>query len=272
MYRALSLSGKREKSLACISSPYAARAFGASNEESPMLSERPLRMLCCLLLVLSVPFAGACKKKEQEQRKAFIAFLETDVIAATGTDRLWMNDDIRKKVGEYGRHFDVIAMYAKELSDINARLAGEKTRIAAQGSIPMDKLGSERPRIEQIVAAFTRSAQHVDAVKAKADAARAALKQPEDLRTAFDRAYEKEVNGYAAASQALYAVQKDFYAEALRMGALIEKHKDKIHFKNKTVTIGEQTLLYEYNTLQKSLQEKFQKMQAALTSGNAMMR
>ena len=227
-----------------------------------------------MLLVLCVPFAGACRKNEQEQRKAFIEFLETDVIAATGTDRVRMSDDIRKKVGEYGRHFDVIATYAKELSDINARLTGEKTRIAAHGSVPMEKLGSERARIEQIVAAFSRSAQHVDAVKAKADAARAALKlkQPEDLRAAFDRAYEKEVSGYAEASQALYAVQKDFYAEALRMGAFIEKHRDKIHFRNKTVTIDEQALLHAYNTLQKSLQEKSQKMQAALASGKTMTR
>jgi chaperonin cofactor prefoldin len=193
-------------------------------------------------------------------------------MAATGTDRVWMSGEIRKKVGEYGRHFDVIATYAKELSDINARLTGEQTRIAAHGVVPMDKLGSERARIEQLVAAFSRSAQHIDAVTIKADAVKAALKQPEDVRMAFDRAYAKEVSGYAAASQALYAVQKDFYAEALRMSVFIEKNRDKIHFKNRTVTIDEQTLLYEYNTLQKSLQEKFQKMQAALASGKAMPR
>ena len=231
-----------------------------------------LRVLCCMLLVLCAPFAGACRKKEQEQRKAFIEFLEKDLIAATGMDRIRMSDEVRKKVGEYGRHFDVIATYSKELGDINARLAGEKIRIAAHGSVPMDKLASERARIEQIVAALSRSAQHFDAVKAKADSARAALKQPEDLRAAFDRAYEKEVSGYAAASQALYAAQKNFYLEALRMGGFIEKHRDKIQFRNKTVTIEEQALLHEYNALQKSLQEKLQIMQAALASGKAMAR
>ena len=236
------------------------------------LSWRSLRVLCCMLLVLCAPFAGACKKKEQEQRKAFIAFLETYLIAATGADRVRMSEDMRKKVGEYGRHFDVIALYSKELGDINARLTGEKTRIAAHGSIPMDKLAGERARIEQMVAAISRSAQHMDAVKSKADAAKAALAQPEDLRAAFDRAYEKEVSGYAAASQALYAAQKDFYVEALRIGAFIEKHRDKIQFKNKTVTIDEPALLHEYNILQKTLQEKFQKMQATLASGKPMAR
>ena len=237
-----------------------------------MLSERPLRMLCFMLLILSAPFTGSCKKKEQEQRKVFIEFLRSDITAATGMGGVRMSEAVRKNIGEYGRHFDVIAAYSKELSDINMRLASEKTRIAAYGAVPMDQLGSERARIEQIVAAFSRSAQLMDTVKAKADAARAALVQPDDLRAAFDSVYEKEVSGYAAASQALYAAQKDFYVEALRMGAFIEKHRNAIQFKNRTVTIDEPSLLHEYNTLQKSLQEKFHTMQAALASGKAMAR
>ena len=230
-----------------------------------------LRMPCCMLLVLCALFTGACRKQEQEQRKAFIEFLETEVMAA-GTDGVQMSDAVRKKVGSYSRHFDVIATYSKELGDINARLTGEKTRIAAYGPVSMDKLRSERARIEQLVAAFSRTSQQIDAVKTKADAAKAALKQPEDVQAAFNRAYAKEVSEYAAASQALYAVQKDFYAEALRMSVFLENHKDKIQFKNKTVTIDEQTFLNEYNILQKSLQEKFQKMQAALAAGRPRMR
>jgi len=264
MYVYRSFRGSVEQSLI--------RETGAGDEEILMLSQRFLRILCLMLVVLCASFASACRQKEQEERKAFIAFLETDVIAAAGTDRARMSDAVRKKVGEYGRHFDVIAVHSKELRDINARLTGEKTRIAAHGSVPMDKLGSERARIELIVAAFSRSMQHIDAAKARADAARAALKQPEDLRAAFDRAYEKEVSGYAAASQALYAAQKDFYVEALRMGAFIEKNRDKIQFRNKTVTIDEQALLHEYNALQKALQDKFQKMQAASASGKSMAR
>ena len=231
-----------------------------------------LRLLCLVLLVLCVPFAGACRKNEQAQRKAFIDFLETEVLAAAGTDRVRMSDEVRKNVGDYGRHFDVIATYAGALDDINARLAGEKTRIAAHGPVAMDKLGSERARIEQIVAAFSRSAQHVGTIRAKADAARAALKQPEDVQAVFDKAYAKEVGGYAAAIQALYAVQKDFYVEALRMAAFLEKHREKIHFRNKTVIIDEHALLQEYNALQKSLQEKSQIMQAALASGRPVAR
>jgi hypothetical protein len=234
-----------------------------------MLTVRSLRMLCLVLLVLCAPFAGACRK-EQEQRKAFIEFLETQVMAAELVDKVHMSDEIRAKVGNYGRHFDVIATYSKELRDINAWLAGEKMRIAARGPVPMDRLGSEQARVEQLVAAFSRSVQHIDAIKVKADAARAALKQPEDLQAAFDRVYEKNVSGYAAANQLVYAVQKDFYAEALRMGAFLEKHRDRIHFRNKTVTIDEQSLVLEYNILQKSLQEKSQKMQALLTSGRIM--
>jgi hypothetical protein len=234
------------------------------------LSERHMRILCLALLVLCVSFASACRKQEMEQRRAFIEFLETDVLAATEMHGVQMSEAMRKKVGTYGRHFDVIATYARELSDINARLAGEKTRIAALGPVPMDRLGSERVRIEQIVAACSRSVQHIEAVKAKADAARAALKQPEDVQAAFNRAYAKEVSEYAAASQILCAVQRDFYAEALRMGVFLEKHKEKIQFKNKSVTIDELALLHEYNVMQKALEEKSQKMQAALTNGNGM--
>ena len=236
-----------------------------------ILPECPLRMLCLMLLALCVPFADGCRKDEQEQRNAFIEFLERDS-TAVGTDRIQMSDEVRNKIGKYGSHFDLIVTYSKELSDINARLAEEKTRIAARGAVPMNKLGSERSRIEQIVAALSRSAQHVEAVKAKADAARAALKQPEDVQAAFGRVYEREVSGYAAASRDLYAVQKDFYAEALRMGTFIEKHKDKIQFKNKTVTIDDQSILNEYNVLQKILWEKSQKMQAVLASGRPAAR
>ena len=231
-----------------------------------------LRMLCLALLVLSLSFAGGCKKEDQAQRKAFIEFLEKEAMAAPGVDSVRMSDEVRKKVGKYGSHFDLITAYAKELSDVNTRLAGEKARIAAPGAILMDRLGSEGARIEQLVAALSRSAQHVDALKAKADAAKAALKQSEDVQAAFDKVYARDISGYAAASQELYAVQKDFYAEASRMGAFIERHKDKIQFKNKTVVIDEQALLQEYNALQKSLWEKAQKMQAASASGGPMAR
>ena len=230
----------------------------------------PLRRLCLTLLVLCALFTGACRK--QEQSKAFIDFLETRVIAAVGTDRVRMSDATRKKVGNYGKHFDVIATHAKELDDINARLTGEKMRIAAHGPVPMDKLGSERVRIEQLVAVFSRSAQQVDVVKARADAAKTALKQPEDVRAVFDKAYEKEVSGYAAALQELYVVQKVFYAEVARMGMFFEKHREKIQIKNKTVTIDEQALVTEYNVLQLSLQEKAGKMRAALASGRSLAR
>ena len=234
-----------------------------------MLSERALRILCLALLVLSACFAGGCRKQEQEQRKAFIEFLETNVLAA-GVNGIQMSDETRKKVGIYGRHFDVIALYAREVSDINARLAGEQTRIAAHGPVSMDRLGSERARIEQLVIVFSRSAHHLEAVRAKADAAKAALKQPEDLQAVFNEAYAKVVGGYAAASHLLWTVQRDFYAEALRMGVFLERHKEKIQFRNKTVTIDEQALLAEYNALQKSLEEKSQKMQAALSSDKTM--
>jgi len=232
-----------------------------------MLPEGLRRILCLALAALCALFAGACRNAEQDQRKAFIDFLETHVVMAAGTDIVQMSDAIRKKVGNYSRHFDVIATCSKELRDIDMRLAGEKLRIAAPGPVPMDKLGSERARIEQLVAALSRSAQHADAAKAKADAAKTALKQPEDVQAVFDKAYEKEVSGYANASLFLYTVQKDFYAEALRMGVFLEKHRDKIHFKNKTVIIDEQALLQEYNALQSALQEKAQKMQSALAAG-----
>ena len=233
---------------------------------------RASQLLCLMLLVLCALFMGACGRQEQEQRKAFIEFLKTNVIAAAGTDRIWMSDAARKKVGNYGRHFDVIVLYSKELGDINARLAGEKTRIAAQGSVPVDRLGSERARIEQLVAAFSRSAQQVDAVNARADAAKAALKQPEDVRAAFDKAYEKEVSGYAVSLQNLYAAQKDFYAEAARMSMFFEKHREKIQIRNTTVIIDEQALVAEYNALQSALQEKARKRQDALASGRSLAR
>ena len=236
-----------------------------------ILSERAMRLLCLVLLALCVSFAGACRKSEKEQRKAFIEFLETNVLAADANG-LQMSDETRKKVGSYGRHFDVIVMYAREVGDINARLAGEQARIAASGPVPMDKLGGERKRIEQLVVLLSRSIQHLETARKKADAAKAALKQPEDVQEVFNRAYAKEVGGYAAASQSLWAAQRDFYAEALRMGVFLERHKEKIQFRNKTVTIDEQALLLEYNALQKSLEEKSQKMQATLVSDQIVAR
>jgi hypothetical protein len=236
-----------------------------------MMPAPRVHILCLMLLVLCAPFAGACGRQEQEQRKAFIEFLEKDVMAA-GADRVRMSDATRKKIGNYLRHFDVIAAYSKDLGDINARLAGEKTRIAALGPVPMDKIGSERARIERLAAALFRSAQQVEAVKTRADAARAALKQPEDVRAAFDKAYEKEVGGYAAALRDLYAVQQDFYDEAARMGMFFEKHGEKIQIRNNAVTIDEQALAAEYNALQSALQEKSRKMQDALAPGRSPAR
>jgi hypothetical protein len=163
---------------------------------------------------------------EPAQRKAFISFLQTRILDKPGLHVPHLTPDEERSFGDYAKHYAIITHFNDGL---DKSVAKPMTEAINRGAIhSLDEIVT---RHTDFVAARDGIAQLRGAIEkqlATADAAHAALKQPDDLKPVFDKAYERDVTIPAKAfadispdlSQALTAIV-DF-------GDFITQHKDKV--------------------------------------------
>jgi hypothetical protein len=177
-----------------------------------------------LLALLALLVAGC--NDEPAQRKAFIEFLQTRILDKPGLHVPHLTPDEEKSFGDYARQYAIITDFNDGLDKSVAKPMTEAINRGAVHSL--DEVVTRRV---DFVAARDGIAQlrgAIDKQLAAADAAHAALKQPDDLKPVFDKAFERDVTIPAKAfadispdlSQALTAI--------VDLGDFIVQHKDKV--------------------------------------------
>jgi hypothetical protein len=151
----------------------------AFNRRGAGLGLAALALIACSMLL------AACGDSEPEQRKAFMAFLQTRIVDRPGLHVPVANDEDIKSFGPYAAHYKVITDFVgdiglmamnKTMNDALPQLRSFQDLIDKRAAV---KLGGERLR-ETIKVA--------DAKLAETEKAHAALKQPDDLKVVYDAA------------------------------------------------------------------------------------
>lgn len=202
--------------------------------------------------VLALGIAGC--SAEPKERAAFIAFLQTRIVDKPGVHVPRLTPEEEKSFGDYSKHFAVITDYNKSMD--------------AKVQQPLrDMMGKNMPntmadlmeRRADVVALHKTSAQLravIDAEQAAAGTKRAALKQPEDLKPVYDKAYARTVSDPGNSFKEFLVVMEGMLTSAEKMADFLAAHKDQVKFSGITAQIDDQKVLDDANVLMKELGAK----------------
>jgi hypothetical protein len=227
-----------------------------------------------ICIVLAAVLAGfSWGNSEADQRKAFVAFLQ-DINSRAGGHVLVPNANDEKAFGPYLQHYAIILDFNKDMS------------VSVQDFMAqMIKFGfgpNPNPRtIEQLAAApadltvlkgiLDKMEQGLETRLAKANADRAALKQPDDLKAVYDKTFDR----LAAAP----AVAFENYAKALDSGidaaialvTYINAHRTKLIVSGMQIQAKDQRSLDELQPLMKAYQDAGERVVAAQRQSDRVM-
>lgn len=216
-----------------------------------------------------VAFCLAGCNNEPAQRKAFIEFLQTRIIDKPGLHVPHLTPEEEKSFGDYAKQYAII-------TDFNDGLDKEVTKpmTEAINRGAVRSLDEVVTRHDDFVAARDGIAQLRDALDkelAKADAAHAALKQPDDLKPVFDKAYERDVTIPAKAFEDIFPDLSQALAAIVDLGDFIREHKDKVSINGSVLQTSDPALQPQLQALVDALIAKHEAIAKAQEHLRAVM-
>ncbi len=149
------------------------------------------RWLLPVLVILAALQLAACGDSEAEQRKAFIAFLQSAQSQQDGTLPT-LTEEQKKTFGHFANDYAILTTFSQQF---NQAVSGSLTPMLGQISrirVPKDYL-TQRDGLRQSIGAMNLLSQHVQAAKVQADNAHRTLKQPEEVQIPYERLYARTV-------------------------------------------------------------------------------
>lgn len=220
---------------------------------------RPLAFLGILLcLALS-----ACGDQEPSQRKEFIEFLQTRILDKPGAHVPQLSGNQKDAFGPYVKDYAIITDFAAGPTGEPGNLQQRFSAIMAKGSIrSMSDLASRREDLVAVQNLIGELGGAIDQALAKANDAKAQLKQPEDLKAVFDKAYERDVTNVASSVKQMLPPVQDMIAAALQLSDFIASHKDKLEVTGMMITAKDQKTLASLQPLLNDFNAKGQAVMA----------
>lgn len=203
--------------------------------------------------LLALVLAGC--NDEPAERKAFITFLQTRIIDKPGLHVPHLMPEDEKSFGDYAKQYAIITDFNDGLDKSVAKPMAEAINRGAIRSLDdvvtrHADFVAARDGIEQLRGTL-------DKQLAAADAAHAALKQPDDLKPVFDKAYERDVTVPAKTFADIFPDLSQALTAVVDLGDFIGQHKDKVTINGPTI-----------ETTDRSLQPQLQALLDALTAKN----
>lgn len=222
-----------------------------------------------LVLVAALPLLlAACGDKEPEQRAAFTQFLQTRIVDKPGVRVPALTDDEKKSIGEYASHYAVITDFNTDMEASVKPLTGimQKGALRSLGDIV-----ARRDDLRTVQTTLNDMAEALKAQQAKADAAHAQLKQADDLKAVYDKAYEKTVSLPADTFRDVLPQLNATFDSALKIADYVEAHKSQIEISGAIVKVSDPAVQAELNQLLQDLNAQAKNVQQAHTRMQALM-
>lgn len=222
-----------------------------------------------LLLALALPLVlAACGSKEPEQRAAFTQFLQTRIVDKPGVRVPKLTEEEKKSFGDYAAQYAVITDFNAAM-DASVKPMGNLMQKGAVRSL--NDVIARRDDIKTVQTALKDMSEALAKEQAKADAARAQLKQPDDLKAVYDKAYAKTVTVPAETFREVLPQISGTLDSSLKLAEYVEAHKAQIDLSGPMPKVQDPTVLAELNKLLQELSAQAQKVQQAQTRLQAVM-
>jgi hypothetical protein len=216
------------------------------------------------LFALTAALVG-CGDSEADQRNAFIKFLD-DINQRVGVHFLVPTQEDRVAFGDYRRHYTVILDFNKDMQVISN---GYKEGLIKIGIGPnnrqqtLEQMVARRQDFPRLKEATVKTMQAYESRLAKVNAERGALQQPDDLKAAYNKAFDKLV---AAPTQAMITADKallDMLDCSVRLAEYINEHRTQVTVSGSQIRANDANTLAEINALIKAHQEAQKRFQDA---------
>lgn len=222
-----------------------------------MLPTVPRRALFAICLCLALP---GCGDDEASQRKAFIAFLQTRILDKPGIHVAQPSAEEQKSWGDYAKHYAIITGFNRTLSE----RVSKPLQVAVQrGAVKsLQDLLDRRAELQAAGQGIGELAAELDRQFTSAQAARAGLIQPPDLKTVYDAAYERDVAGPARGFGEALPLALDAVAKSLALADLLAQNRARIKLDGALVQVADPGLQKEVQLRITAMNEAAQRVQA----------
>jgi len=211
----------------------------------------------CAALVLA-----GCGDKEPEQRKAFISFLQEGIVNTAPNTTPIITDKDKEAFGPYAAHYEIMSNFYQSMMDANKDF--EKVT-KAQGALSnMQQLQNNWQQLAPMRAELSKLGETFANERKKADDARAGLKQPDDLKEVYDKAYNKMVTVPAKGFSVMLPALQNLLGETENVGRFLSDNKDKIKVLGAAIQVQDQELLTKWKEMQTHYVTAVQALLAAM--------
>ena len=226
------------------------------------LIRHPLLRLLALVWVAAALLA-ACSAEPQE-RKAFITLLQTRILDKTnGTYPILTKED-KKQLGEtYSQQYAVIEDFNQSLNNSVSKPAQDLIRKSSFTTV--GDIINRRGDLNTLQEALKNLQTALDEQLAKADAAHAAMKQPDDLKAVYDQAYAKSVTTPATAFKSTFPALDAMFSSVNKLADFVEANKAKVKISGMMLEVNDPKLHQQLNQLLNDVNAKGRDLNAAQT-------
>ena len=181
-----------------------------------------------LVFVVIAATATACFDSEPKQRKAFITFLQTRVIDRPGVRIPKPSDDEVKSLGPYIKHFDVITGFT---GDPALTAMADKLRSGLPNLNNIQNVIDSRQTLRKTSAEMGDLMRVMNDKYAAAQKERDALKQPDDLKLVYDKAFDKTVTAPVIAFRESVPLAQAILEAAAKLADYVASNGDKVRMR-----------------------------------------
>ena len=217
-----------------------------------------LSIVLCLLLT-------ACFSKEPEQRKAYMEFLQTHLVDNSDKSSLTILTPRQQEAfGPYGESFLIIKTF---FLGMNER-TGVGRNAAGKPKLPdLAQLVDDPGSIEAFTQYYTKRFDETGVLVQAADAAKAKLQLPDDLKAVFDKAYDRYVSKRGRDWESLRPLWEAMNDQTRKVATFVREHRSKIQISGNGMLTNDQAILTQMQELLKDLHAK---QNAFLKAANAL--
>ena len=187
-------------------------------------------------LMLIAGGLAACGNSEADQRKAFIQFLQTRIVDAPGIGIPRPTAEEKTAFGPYAAHYNVILNFADSADPAGAykKFSFNLPRMDTAQNM-LAQRAENRLAGGRIEAALKNCYDRA----AEAQAARASLKQPDDLKSVYDAAFDKVITKPVQALRSIAPIAQKMAKAAADIGDYLYIHPDKVRASGNDLRIAD---------------------------------
>ncbi|POE01039.1 hypothetical protein BVY05_10945 [Pectobacterium odoriferum] len=220
------------------------------------------RWLLPVLVILAALQLAACGDSEADQRKAFVAFLQS--VQSQQDGKLpTLTEEQKKNFGNFANDYAILTTFSQQF---NQAVSGSLTPMLGQISrirVPKDYL-AQRDDLRQSIGAMNLLSQHVQAAKAQADNAHRTLKQPEEVQIPYERLYARTVIQPTNALLPTIPNAIAFAQSLIQIGDFLQAQGDQAVFNGASVQFRTPQQVAQYNNMVAALPLQQQNLMNAL--------